>query len=78
VGGELLLSEYISTDKGIRERALSEGMERGIETGMTAGKELNQLENLKNLMANLKITFEEAAKALGLSDADRESLAAKI
>jgi hypothetical protein len=41
-------------------------------------KELNQLENIKKLMKNLKITFEEAAKALGLSDADRERLAAKI
>jgi DNA-binding Lrp family transcriptional regulator len=48
--------------EGIRERA----------------KERNQLENLKNLMKNLKITFEEAATALGLSEADKERLAAKI
>jgi hypothetical protein len=48
--------------EGIRERA----------------KELNQLENIRNLMKNLKITFEETAKVLELSDADRERLAAKI
>jgi hypothetical protein len=68
--------------EGIRERAMKrgreEGLATGIERGINTGRELNQLENLKNLMNNLKITFEEAAAALGLSDADRERLAAKI
>jgi hypothetical protein len=49
-----------------------------MSAGISTGKELTQLENLKNLMKNLKITFEEAATALGLSDADKERLAAKI
>jgi hypothetical protein len=56
--------------EGIRERAMS--------AGISTGKELTQLENLKNLMKNMRITFEEAATALGLSDADKERLAAKI
>jgi predicted transposase/invertase (TIGR01784 family) len=64
--------------EGIRERAMSAGIEKGIEKGISTGKELTQLENIKNLMKNLKITFEEAATALGLSDADKERLAAKI
>jgi hypothetical protein len=76
--------------EGIRERALNRGREEGIATGIergiatgiergiNTGRELTQLENLKNLMNNLKITFEEAATALGLSDVDRERLAAKI
>jgi predicted transposase YdaD len=68
--------------EGLRERALKrgreEGREEGRKEGINTGRELNQLENLKNLMNNLKITFEEAATALGLSDADRERLAAKI
>ncbi len=68
--------------EGIRERAMNRGREEGIATGIErgidTGRELTQIENLKNLMTNLKITFEEAATALGLSEADRERLAAKI
>lgn len=52
---------------------LSEGVEkRGIEIGEERGIEKGTLQSLRNLMANMQLTAEQAMTALGVKEADRE------
>jgi hypothetical protein len=49
---------------GIREDALKQGVEQGAE--------LKDLEYLRKFMKKFKISFEEAAEMMELSDSDKE------
>jgi flagellar biosynthesis/type III secretory pathway protein FliH len=60
---------------GIREDALRQGVEQGLRQGVEQGAERNLLENLRKLMQKLKITFEEAADMLDLSESDKKKYA---
>jgi predicted transposase/invertase (TIGR01784 family) len=67
------MNDMCNISIGIRESAKEEGrLENQLEN------DLKQIKQLKNLMNNLKLTFEQAADALGLSESDRENFAAKI
>ncbi len=59
---------------GVWERGLNEGREKGrIEE-----REISTIEHLKKIMANLQLSFEQAAAALGLSEEDMKKYAAKV
>jgi flagellar biosynthesis/type III secretory pathway protein FliH len=57
------------------EQGLRQGVEQGLKQGVEQGAERNLLENLRKLMQKLKITFEEAADMLDLSESDKKKYA---
>jgi hypothetical protein len=46
--------------------------------GKTEGIDTGKIEALKNLMQNLKLSFEQAATAIGLSENEKSRYADKI
>ncbi len=57
---------------------LERGIEQGIAQGMAQGIEQGKIEDLKNIMKNLKLTFEEAANAINIPEEKRAEYMAKI
>jgi hypothetical protein len=62
---------------------LSEGIYRkGFEIGIAEGIEISydnaRIESLKNVMKNLKLSFDQAATAIGLSESEKSRYANKI
>jgi hypothetical protein len=62
--------------------AVKKGFDLGWKKGRTEGKiegiELGKLESLRNLMASLSITFDEAVKLLGIPQSEIETYRSKI
>jgi hypothetical protein len=56
--------------QGIKE----DGIKIGIARGMEEGGILAKLKNVKNLMQNMKWTFDEAADALGFTEEEKEKI----
>jgi hypothetical protein len=52
--------------------------ERGLNEGRAKERDVSTIEHLKKLMANLQLSFEQAATALGLSEEDMKKYAAKV
>jgi hypothetical protein len=67
----------VELEKEMRDMCnLSAGIrEDGVRDGIEKGAELKQLENLRKLMQKFKISFEEAADMLDLSDSDKKKYA---
>ena len=59
-------------------RAFDEVREQGRERGLEQGRELTQIENIRNLMENLKMTAQQAMDALGIPMAEQEKLLVKV
>ena len=53
-------------------------MSRAFEEVRVQGREQTQLESIKNLMINLKLTAQQAMDALGIPIGDREKLLVKL
>lgn len=58
-----VLQAYI--DKGV-EQGIEQGIERGIEQGIERGK----VDDIRSLMANLKLNAKQAMAALGITETD--------
>ncbi len=78
---EVLNSDFdIKTDVKLEKELVdmcnlsSSVLERGIEQGIEQGK----IEDLKNIMKNLKLTFEEAANAMNIPEEKRAEYMEKI
>ena len=61
------VSDMCNLSQGIKDRAMAEGIEKGMEKGI----EINCISNIKQLMKNLNLTAEQAMSAIGLSEKDR-------
>ena len=57
--------------KGIREEGYEDGYESGCNDGDKSGKDETILFAIKNLMKNLKCTFEQAMESLGIPRDER-------
>ena len=55
-------------------RAFEEVRQQGIEQGI----EMNQVNNIRNLMENLKISAQKAMELIGIPNNEQEKLASKI
>lgn len=53
-------------------------LDKGIKIGMEKGVESSKLEDLRNIMKNLQLTFEQAANTLGISENERLKYINKI
>jgi hypothetical protein len=53
-------------------------VKKGFDLGWVDGKESTSVEHIKNLMANLSITFDEAVKLLGIPQSEIETYRSKI
>jgi predicted transposase YdaD len=72
------LSNMCNLSTGVREEGRLLGREEGRLEGKLEGARLKQIENLRKMMTNLKLTFDEAANALELSDDEKKILANKV
>jgi predicted transposase/invertase (TIGR01784 family) len=76
------LSNMCNLSTGVREEGRLLGREEGRLEGKLEGRlegaRLKQIENLKKMMTNLKLTFDEAANALELSDDEKKLLSDKV
>ena len=59
-------------------RAFDEVREQGRERGLVQGREQNQIENIRSLMENLKLTAQQAMDALNIPMAEQEKLLVKV
>jgi len=57
------VSDMCNLSQGIKDRAMSEGIEKG--------SELTNISNIKNLMKNMNWSIEQAMSAIGLSEKDK-------
>lgn len=64
------LNNMCNLSDGVYIRGKTEGKTEGIDTG--------KIESLKNLMQNLKFSFEQAATAIGLSESEKAKYADKV
>ena len=55
-----------------------EGREEGIEQGREEGREISTLENIRNLMNNMKWDAEQAMDAIGVPVEDRKKYLSKL
>ena len=55
-----------------------EGREEGIEQGREEGREISTLENIRNLMNNMKWDAEQAMDATGVPVEDRKKYLSKL
>jgi len=62
----------------IRAEGKAEGFEEGIEKGIEEGKENTILNNITQLMNNLKLTSDQAMEALGIPKADYKKYSDKL
>ena len=62
----------------IRAEGRAEGLEEGIEKGIEKGKENTILNNINQLMNNLKLTSDQAMEALGIPKSDFKKYADKL
>ena len=60
------------------EEGIEKGIEEGIEKGIEKGKENTILNNITQLMNNLKLTSDQAMEALGIPKADYKKYADKL
>ena len=58
-------------EQGI-ERGLEQGLERGLEQGLEQGRIEATLSSIKNLMANLSLSAEQAMQALGIDESSQQ------
>jgi hypothetical protein len=72
---ERKMRDMCNLSAGIREDALRQGVEQGLRQGVEQGAELKDLEYLRKFMKKFKITFEEAADMLDLSESDKKKYA---
>ena len=71
---------YKETQEGVETmcRAFDEVREQGRERGLVQGREQNQIENIRSLMENLKLTAQQAMDALNIPMAEQEKLLVKV
>lgn len=68
------VTDVCNLSKGVEEKGIAIGMERGLKAGMEAGK----LQDIKNLMDTLKLTAEQAMAALKVPENEWLKYAGKL
>jgi len=61
-----------------KAEGFEEGIEKGIQKGIEKGKENTILNNITQLMNNLKLTSDQAMEALGIPKSDYKKYADKL
>ena len=66
---ETLMEAFV---KEMQDEARAEAMAEGTAKGRAEGRENSNLQAIKNLMVNLKLTFDQAMNAIGLAPEEQE------
>jgi hypothetical protein len=64
-------SQYMK-ERVILQDAKEEGIEEGLEKGLSKGREDTLIQNIHNLMKNLKFSAEQAMASLGISPEEKK------
>ena len=73
---KMLLTEYNETETMALFR--EEGLEEGLEKGREEGLEKARLEDIRNLMDELKLTARQAMDVLKISQEEQRKLAGQL
>lgn len=64
--------------KGVVEKGIAIGIERGLQQGIEQEREAGTLRSIQNLMETLQLTAEQAMDALKVEESKRRSYAEKL
>ena len=68
------MTDVCNLSKGVEEKGIAIGMERGLKAGMEAG----MLQAIKSLMDTLKLTAEQAMAALKIPENEQFKYASRL
>lgn len=75
---DLMREEIAEEKKRAREEGIQEGIQEGIREGMREGRQEGMLVTIKNLMANMKWSAEQAMSAMSIPIEKQEFYKAKL
>ncbi len=75
---ETEVSHMSNLGLGLARKAMEEGLQQGLQQGLREGEENGLLTALKNLMASMNLTAEEAMQALRIPEEEKQKYLAKL